>query len=238
MTDPSLYRSVVGALQYATITRPDISYAVNRVCQFLSMPTIHHWKSVKRILRYLKGTMNYGLHFCSAKNPLLVAFSDADWAGDPDTRRSTEGYCVYFGGNLLSWSSRKQRVVARSSTEAEYRALASATTEVVWIQQLLRELRIPLCKSPRLYTDNVSAQFMTKNPVFHKRSKHIQIDYHFVREKVERGNLLVNYVPTADQYADVLTKALSSKRFAVLRSKLAVSELPQSSLREDVKDSS
>lgn len=103
---------------------------------------------------------------------------------------------------------------------------------------MLRELRIPLCKSPRLYTDNVSAQFMTKNPVFHKRSKHIQIDYHFVREKVERGNLLVNYVPTADQYADVLTKALSSKRFAVLRSKLAVSELPQSSLREDVKDSS
>ncbi|KAJ0983602.1 hypothetical protein J5N97_011857 [Dioscorea zingiberensis] len=141
-TEVTRYRSVVGALQYLTLTRPDISYSVNKVCQFMHSPTEIHWGAVKRILRYLKNTSSHGLAINKSTSALLSAFSDSDWAGCADDRRSTRGYAIFFGSNLVSWSSKKQPTVSRSSTEAEYKALANGAAEVIWFQSQLRELEI------------------------------------------------------------------------------------------------
>nr|KYP50410.1 Retrovirus-related Pol polyprotein from transposon TNT 1-94 [Cajanus cajan] len=220
--DVTLYRSVVGALQYATITRPEISFSVNKVCQFMSNPLEQHWSAVKRILRYLKGTMFLGLHLQPApsNSPLSIrAYCDADWASDPDDRRSTSGASIFVGPNLISWWSKKQTVVARSSAEAEYRSLALATAEVLWIQTLLSELHVSH-HTPVVYCDNMSTVALAHNPVLHARTKHMELDLFFVREKVAANSLHVVHVPAIDQYADILTKALSPSRFCELRTKL------------------
>ncbi|PNX69458.1 putative copia-type protein, partial [Trifolium pratense] len=208
MQDASLYRSTVGALQYATLTRPDIAYSVNKVCQFMPHPLESHWKAVKRILRYLKGTIHYGLLLqpSSSSPPFsLRAYSDADWATDQDDRRSTSGSCIFFGSNLISWGSKKQQLVARSSTEAEYRSMANTTAELLWIQSLLQELQVPF-HTPTLLCDNISAVSLAHNPILHSRTKHIELDIHFVREKVLSKHLNVLHVPASDQLADPLTK--------------------------------
>lgn len=145
LSDAQQYRSVVGALQYATLTHPEITFSVNKVCQFMANPLNSHWQAVKRILRYLKGTLFHGLLLQPAENPQafpLIAYCDADWASDPDDRRSMSGYCIFFGPNLISWCSKKQPLVAHSSTEAEYRSMAHATAELSWIQSILTELGI------------------------------------------------------------------------------------------------
>ncbi|KAJ4776116.1 hypothetical protein LUZ62_060373 [Rhynchospora pubera] len=224
--DPSQYRSVVGALQYATLTRPDISYAVNRVSQFMHKPTINHWAATKRILRYLCGTLGFGLTFHSNSPPQINAYCDADWAGCPDDRRSTTGFAIYLGNNLVSWSAKKQPTVSRSSTEAEYRSLAVTCAEILWLQYLLREMHMPVHDSPVLWCDNIGATFLASNPIFHARTKHIEIDYHFVRERVANKELQVKFLSSQDQIADVLTKPLLSARFMNLRSKLQVSGAP------------
>ncbi|KAD6796180.1 hypothetical protein E3N88_07076 [Mikania micrantha] len=229
--DPVKYRQIVGALQYATLTRPDISFAVNKVCQFMHSPTENHWSAVKRILRYLKGTSNQGLllsHKSSSQLHAytdtafnsLSAFSDADWAGCPDDRRSTGGFAIYLGSNLVSWSARKQRTVSRSSTESEYKALADTVAELTWLQTLLQELRVRVQSVPTLWCDNLGATYLSANPVFHARTKHVEVDFHFVREKVAQGHLSVQFISTHDQIADVFTKPLSTDRFTLLRSKL------------------
>jgi histone deacetylase 1/2 len=142
LDDPHQYRSVVGALQYATLTRPDISFAVNKVSQFMHNPTSTHWGAVKRILRYLRGTLHHGLNL-SSDSPLDIhAYCDADWAGCPDDRRSTTGFCIFLANNLVSWSAKKQPTVSRSSTEAEYRSLALTCAELLWLQYLLAELHV------------------------------------------------------------------------------------------------
>lgn len=146
--DSTRYRSIVGALQYLTLTRPDIAYSVNKVCQFLHSPTTLHWSAVKRILRYLQYTIDIGLKIHSSSSRLVSAFSDADWAGRIDDRRLTGGFVVYFGDNLISWSARKQATVARSSTEVEYKSMANATAEIIWIQSLLAELGVPINQAP------------------------------------------------------------------------------------------
>ncbi|XP_071676883.1 uncharacterized protein [Lolium perenne] len=189
--DATEYRSVVGGLQYLTLTRPDISYAVNRVCQYLHSPRDTHWTAVKRILRYVRHTATYGLRLSSASSGLLSAYSDADWAGNPDDRRSTGGYAVFFGSTLIAWSARKQATVSRSSTEAEYKVVGDATAELIWVQSLLRELRVSQSQSPILCCDNIGATYLSSNPVFHARTKHIEVDYHFVRERVARKLLRV-----------------------------------------------
>ncbi|CAM8993769.1 unnamed protein product [Rhodiola kirilowii] len=222
LSDPALYRRIVGALQYVTITRPEISYAVNRVCQFMHNPTESHWCAVKRILRYLKGTSSSGLVLHKARDSCLIAFSDAGWASDPDDCRSQHGFAIYFGGNLVSWSSRKQKVVSRSSTEAEYRAIAFTAAELIWIQQLLQEMAITIQKPPILLCDSLSATFLSANPVLHQRSKHIKIDYHFVREQVASKDLIVRHVRSLDQIADIFTKAVGNHHFRTLRDKLHV----------------
>ncbi|XP_020412069.1 uncharacterized protein LOC109947077 [Prunus persica] len=207
LQDPTPYRSLVGALQYLTFTRPDIAYAVNSVCQFMTAPTDIHFGAVKRILRYLKGTSHYGITYTSSDMQLLV-YSDSDWAGDPNTRCSTTGYVVYLGNNPISWQSKKQTSVSRSSTEAEYKALAHSASEVSWIQQVLKDMHLFLATPPILHCDNLSALALSSNPVFHSRIKHLDTDFHFVRERVQRGDIHVQYVPTQEQVADVLTKGL------------------------------
>ena len=224
VTDATFFRSIVGALQYATITRPEISYAVNKVCQFLSDPLEEHWKAVKRILRYLQGTLDHGLVIKAANSTMpitITGFCDADWASDPDDRRSTSGACIYLGPNLISWWAKKQTLVARSSAEAEYRSLAQASAEIIWIQSLLQELQIP-SKIPQIYCDNLSAVSLAHNPVLHSRTKHMELDIFFVREKVLSKSLTVTHVPAQDQWADILTKPLSTSRFIHLRDKLRV----------------
>jgi histone deacetylase 1/2 len=215
--DAFVYRSTVGALQYLCMTRPDISFAVNKACQFLAAPTDAHWAATKRILRYVRGTLSTGLNITRSTSTELSVYTDADWAGCPDDRRSTGGYAVFYGPNLISWSSRKQPTVSRSSTEAEYKAIANGTAEVTWIQSVLRELRIFQSQAPVLWCDNLGAMFLTVNPIFHARMKHIEVDFHFVREKVAAGALKVRFISTQDQLADIFTKALGRDSFDRLK---------------------
>ncbi|XP_028095256.1 uncharacterized protein LOC114295243 [Camellia sinensis] len=177
---PSLYRSLIGALQYLTITRPDLAFVVNHACQFLQTPFTSHFALVKRLLRYLKGTLHLGLQF-SPDLLTLHAFSDSDWAGCSLDRRSTTGYCVFLGPNLISWSAKKQPTVSRSFIEAGYRALAQTATELSWIGMLLSDLSISV-SAPTLWCDNMSAISLSNNPMFHARSKHIEVDYHMFRK--------------------------------------------------------
>ncbi|KAL3830766.1 hypothetical protein ACJIZ3_019568 [Penstemon smallii] len=220
--DPTLYRSVVGSLQYLLFTRPDLAFSVNKVCQYMHSPRVSHWQCVKRILRYLKSTADFGLLLQPSPNPCLAAFTDADWAGCLDDRKSTGGFCIFFGKNLVSWSSKKQSTIARSSTEAEYKALAHATCEVLWIQSLMTELGILSHTPPTLYCDNLGATYLSKNPILHYRTKHVDIDYHFVRDRVQAKALRVSFLSSKDQLADILTKPLSTSRFSTLRTSLAV----------------
>lgn len=164
-SDPTQYQSIVGALQYLTITRPDISYAVNQVSQFLHAPTVSHYQIVKRILRYIKGTSTFGLHFSRPEKSSLLRYSDADWAHCIETLRSTYFYSIFLGGNLVSWRAKKQPTVSRSSYESEYRAMANAAAEIILTTHLLRELHALPPDRPTLLCDNRSALFLTRNPI-------------------------------------------------------------------------
>jgi len=224
VTNPSEYRSLAGALQYLTLTRPDLAFAVQQVCLFMHDPREPHLALIKRILRYVKGSLSAGLHLGSGVVDKLTAYSDADWAGCPDTRRSTSGFCVYLGDNLVSWSSKRQTTVTRSSAEAEYRAVAHVVVECCWLHQLLQELHISISISLAtvVYCDNVSTVYMTANPVHHHRTKHIEIDIHFVREKVALGQFRVLHVASAYQFADIMTKGLPVQLFSDFRTSLCV----------------
>jgi histone deacetylase 1/2 len=223
--DATKYRSIVGALQYLTLTRPDISFSVNKVCQYLHAPTTQHWTAVKRILRYVKYTFDLGLHIHKSFSLLVSAFSDADWVGCFDDRKSTGGFAVFLGSNLISWSARKQATVSRSSTEAEYKAMANATAEVMWIQILMDELKIPCPRAARLWCDNMGAKYLSSNPVFHARTKHVEVDFHFVRDRVLQRRLDVRYISTKDQVADGFTKALTQQKLEEFKGNLNLRKL-------------
>ncbi|KAH9667197.1 retrovirus-related pol polyprotein from transposon RE1 [Citrus sinensis] len=223
--DPTLYRSVIGSLQYAVLTRPELAFSINKFSQFMSDPRQPHWVACKRVLMYLKNTMNMCLSFKKSKHLDLIAYTDADWTTDPNDRRSISGYCVYLGDNLVAWSSRKQGIVARSTVESEYRAMALCSTEITWINSLLGELKMEVENVPIILSDSTSAAAIAANPVYHSRTKHFEIDFHFLRDKVTKGELEINYVGSNDQIANVLTKPLPHHKFSCFRSKLKVIEL-------------
>jgi len=185
-------------------------------------PRDTHLSAVKRILRYLRGTTEHGLLLRPFVPSALCVYTDADWAGCPDTRKSTSGYAVFLGDNLVSWSSKRQNTVSRSSAEAEYRAVANGVAEACWLRQLMQELHCPLTKSTLVYCDNVSAIYLSTNPVQHQRTKQVEIDLHFVCEKVAIGDVRVLHVPTTSQFADIFTKGLPTSVFSEFRSSLNV----------------
>ncbi|PKU86279.1 Retrovirus-related Pol polyprotein from transposon TNT 1-94 [Dendrobium catenatum] len=218
-SNPTLYRQLAGCLQYLTLTRPDIAYTVNKVCQHMQNPTNAHFEGLKRLLRFVHGTIHHGLPLFHDK-PVLRSYADSDWAGDPADRKSTSGYCNFLGSSLISWSVKKQTTVARSSTEAEYRALASAAAEITWIRRLLQELNCPQEDATVLFCDNTSAIALANNPLFHARTKHIEVDCHYIRTCVKDKLIQIQHISTQDQLADLFTKSLPSTRFKSLSTKL------------------
>lgn len=194
--DPTYFRSLAGKLQYLTLTRPDLQYAVNFVCQKMHKPTLSDFNLLKRVLRYLKGTISMGLTLISDTDSTVRAYCDSDWGGCRDTRRSTGGFCTFLGSNIISWSAKRQDSVARSSTEAEYRALSDTAAELHWIDAMLRDFGVQQTVPAEAYCDNLSAVHLTANPVLHKRTKHFETHYHYARERVAKGLLVVKHIPS------------------------------------------
>jgi len=229
------YRSIIGGLLYlANTTRPDLSYPVGRLSQYLNAPKEHHMNAAKRVLRYVKGTTSYGLIFRSNNGNLddhileqhslinsnkIVGYSDADWATDPDHRRSISGGIITHNGNVVSWFSKKQPIVAQSTMEAEYIAAATTTKNIKWFQKWIQEMFGEITPAI-LNCDNTSAISFIKTDQNNSRTRHIDIRFHFVKEYVEQGDLLVKHIPTNDQLADILTKNLPTDKFKVFRDKL------------------
>jgi hypothetical protein len=225
--DATMYRSLVGSLRYLVHTRPDISYAVGYVSRFMEKPRQEHLAAVKHLLRYIAGTIEYGLvypKFTKGDNR-LVGYSDSDLGGDVDERKSTAGVIFFLGEMVISWSSQKQKAVALSTCEAEYMAGAAGACQAVWLRRLLDDIAGVNVQQPILKMDNQSAIALSKNPVLHDRSKHIDTKFHFIRQCVEDGKISLEYVSTQEQLADILTKSLGRARFCELRDKIGVVKL-------------
>jgi hypothetical protein len=225
--DATSYRSIVGGLRYLEHTRPDISFAVGYVSRFMEDPREDHLAAVKHLLRYVAGTVGYGLIYPrgGAKMLKLLGYSDSDMAGDLDGRRSTTGVIFFLGACPVTWQSHKQKVVALSTCEAEYIAAATASCQGVWLRRLLHELTGEEAPAPVLRVDNQSAIALAKNPVLHDRSKHIEIKYHYIRECVDGGRIILEHVVTGQQLGDIFTKPLGRLRFLEMRTKIGVEEL-------------
>jgi len=203
------YQQLIGTLIFASnLTRPDIAFAVSKLARFMNTYDMAHWEVGKKLLRYLQGTKSFGLRYNSVNDPELSGYTDSDYAGDHLDRKSTGGFLFFYGNSLISWSSQKQPVVALSSTEAEYVALHSGAREAVWLRRFLKELGYEQKGPTPIYVDNQSAIKLAKNPEFHKRTKHIEVKFHYTRELVEEGAIELCYLPTAEQRADIMTKPL------------------------------
>nr|KYP38426.1 Retrovirus-related Pol polyprotein from transposon TNT 1-94 [Cajanus cajan] len=203
LDDPTQYRKLVGSLIYVTITRPDISFAVHTVSKFMQSPRHFHFSAVQRIIKYLLGTSRSGLFFPKISSLQLQAYSDA---GCPDTRRSTIGWCMFLGNAPISWKCKKQDSVSKSSTEAEYRAMSVACSEIIWLRGLLTELGLSQAQPTPLHVDNTSAIQIAANPVYHERTKHIEVDCHSIRDAYDRRVINLPHVSTSIQIADIFTK--------------------------------
>jgi len=235
--DTTIYRRIMGSLIYMTITRPNLSITVGVVSQFMQTTRKPHLDAVKRILRYIKHTLQCGI-FYETKSQLQVhGYTDVDWADNVLDRKSTSGFMFSFGSGAVSWSSRKQPTVALSSTEAEYRNAAIAACEVVWLQKLLSYLGQLVDAHVVIYCDNISSILLVNNPVYHARTKHIEVRYHFIREKVIVKEIDLIHVSTENQVADIFTKALGTYKLRRFRKMLCVREVDLS-LRGSVENSS
>lgn len=219
------YREAVGCLMFLAIgTRPDIAFGVSLVSRFLDCAAEIHVTAVKRILKYLKGTPDHGILFDSNPNEFkFFAYSDADYAGDLVKRKSTSGSCFLLGSSVISWASELQRCTAQSTAESKYVAASEATKELVWLKRLIHNLDDTLSKQkPTFYLDNHAAIKLAKNPEFHKRSKHIDTRYHYIREQFELGKFELKSIGTENQLADIFTKALPKNIFEFLRNELNI----------------
>ena len=222
--DATTYRSFIGSLRYLVNTRPDLAFSVGYVSRFLEEPKEDHLAALKRILRYVAGTSNWGLWFGRKKGnqAQLTGFSDADFAGDVDARKSTTGVIFMLAESPISWQSKKQRIVAQSSCESEYIAAANATCQALWLAQVLGEMQGSKPSAPLLKVDNKSAIALIKNPVLHEQSRHIEVKYHLVRKCEEKGLIKVQFVRSEEQLSDILTKSLGRAKFQEFRSKIGM----------------
>ncbi|OMO90088.1 Integrase, catalytic core [Corchorus capsularis] len=225
LDDPSAYRRLVGRLIYLTITRPEITYSVNLLSQFMQEPRKTHMDAALRILRYIKSFPGQGLFFPADNDFLLSAFCDADWGGCSASRRSTSGFFIMLGKAPIVWKTKKQNTVARSSAEAEYRSMALTCTELLWLRALLKDLSVQHCSPMSLFCDNQAALYIANNPVFRERTKHVEVDCYFVRDHVLAGDIHTHYVASKDQVADLFTKALGNDAFHSLLRKLGIIDL-------------
>ncbi|CAH9147462.1 unnamed protein product, partial [Cuscuta epithymum] len=220
--NPDQYRRLVGKLIYLTLTRPDICYAVHVLSQFMQSPRQAHWDAVVRVLRYLKAHPGQGI-ILRRNSPLtLSGYCDSDWASCPITRRSVSGYFVLLGNSPISWRTKKQITVSRSSAEAEYRSMASLGCELIWLKNLLSSLAVDHSEPINLFCDNRAALHIASNPVFHERTKHIEIDCHFIRHHVQNGTIVTAHRTSSEQLADIFTKALGQTQFQYLLSKMGL----------------
>ncbi|XP_042059649.1 uncharacterized mitochondrial protein AtMg00810-like [Salvia splendens] len=222
LEDATLFRQLVGSLFYLSITRLDISFSVGVISQFMGELREPHLIAAKRILREIKNTLNFGLHYKQGTTFLLSGFVDADWTGDINDSRSTTGYCFATGSTTISWCSKKQNTVALSSCEAEYVAASMAVQEYVWLKRLVQEIFYDLKNPVLIRCDNESAIKLAKNPVFHARTKHIEVHHHFVREKVLNQEIGLQKIRSEDQVADIFTKALGRAKLEEFRAALDV----------------
>ena len=215
---------MIGSLLYLTASRSDIMFVVCLCARFQSNPKESHLKAVKRILKYIKGTLNLGLWYGRESKFDLVGFTDADFAGNRVDRKSTSGTCQFLGGSLVSWSSRKQTFVAQSTAEAEYMAVGSCCTQLLWMMHTLNDFDLRFRKVP-IMCDNTSVIQMSKNPVFHSRTKHIDIRHHFIRDHIEKEDIQLVFIDSLNQIADIFTKPLPTHQHNELRFKLRMLEL-------------
>uniref|UniRef100_A0A1J3D4V3 Copia protein n=1 Tax=Noccaea caerulescens TaxID=107243 RepID=A0A1J3D4V3_NOCCA len=222
LEDITPYRRLVGKMMYLTITRPDITYAVNRLCQFTSAPKASHLKAAHKVLHYLKGTIGLGIFYSAESDLLLKGFTDADWNSCGDTRRSTSGFCMFLGPSLISWKSKKQQTSSHSSAESEYRAMEFAVREITWLVNLLRDFQVHQPQPVAFYCDSMAAIHIANNAVFHERTKHIENDCHIVRDKITSGLIKTMHVRTDGQLADVFTKPLFPTQFHSLIGKMSL----------------
>ncbi|KAL8089880.1 hypothetical protein AgCh_039367 [Apium graveolens] len=208
----SLYRSLVGKLLYLTFTHPDISFCVHLLSQFMQAPREKHFAALLCVLRYLKCTVGLGLFFPVQSDLVLQGFRDSDWGCCTITGRSVTCFYLKLGSSLISWQAKKQSVTSKSTKGAEYRALASITTEIMWLKYLLVDLQVPVTNAVVVYCDNQAAVEIANNPFQHARTKHIELDCHFIREKVQAGIISPQRISSKDQLADIFTKALREAR--------------------------
>lgn len=226
LSDPTRYRHIVGSLVYLGVTRPDISHSVHILSQFVSAPTQLHYTHLLRVLRYLRGTISRRLFFPRSSSLHLYAYCDATWASDSSDRRSLSAFCVFLGGSLISWKTKKQTAVSHSSAEAELRAMALVAAEVTWLRWLLEDFGVSVSMPTPLLSDSTGAISMARDPVKHELSKHVGVDAFYTRAQVQDGVVAPRYVPSEIQLADLFTKAQTVVRHRFYLSKLSVLDPP------------
>jgi hypothetical protein len=222
LIDATLYRQIIGSLMYLTNTRLDICFAMNALNKFLVEPRHVHLVATKHVMRYLKCTIDYGLRYDGDHDFTLSGYNDADWAGSVSNRKSTSGCCFSLGSTMISWKSRKKSSISLSTTEVEYITACSTSCETIWLRKLLTDLFDLEMRATLILCDNQSCIKMTKNPLFHDRSKHIEIHYHYIHDMLQRGALKLQYISTDEHVVDVLTNPLSCVKFEYFRDKIGL----------------